>query len=123
MNFPRIYEAGGRERAGCGNDATVSACSQAAIHLEMALFDLCLNRDEKPVFTGADALRVATIQSARAMGLEDQFGSLETGKVADLAVLDGDPFEDFHCVGSPVAALFMDGQLVVNHCGLEAKPG
>jgi len=117
-NFQRVYEAGGRERSACGNDATVSACSQAAIHLEMELFAFILNRDGKQVFCGADALRIATIQSARAMGLEKQFGSIEAGKTADLVVMDGDPFEDFHRVGSPVAALLMDGKLVINHCGL-----
>jgi len=117
-NFRRLYDAGGRERSSCGNDANVTACSQAAIHLEMELFDFILNRNGKGVFGGADALRIATIQSARALGLDKQFGSLETGKIADLVVLDGNPFEDFHQVGSPVAALFLDGKLVINHCGL-----
>jgi hypothetical protein len=121
-NFGRMYEAGGRERSGCGNDATVSSCSQAAIHLEMEMFDFVLNRNEKRVFDGKDALRIATIQSARAIGLDKQFGSIETGKIADLVVLDGDPFEDFHWVGSPVAALFLNGKLVINHCGLEVEP-
>ena len=105
-------------RLGCGNDAGAANCSAAFINHELSMFDFLLNRDANKVFTGADALRVATIQSARAMGLEKQFGSLETGKTADLVVLDGDPFEDFHQIGSPVAALFMDGQLVINHCGL-----
>ncbi len=117
-NFRRVYEAGGRERLGVGSDATVSACSQAAVHLELELFDFCLNRDGKYLFNGADALRAATIQSARAMGLEKQFGSLEAGKTADLAILDGDALADFHCLGKPVAALFMDGKLVIDHCGL-----
>jgi imidazolonepropionase-like amidohydrolase len=117
-NLRRLHEAGGLARMACGNDATVSACSQAAIHLEMELFDYCLNRDGRQAFCGADALRIATLQSARAMGLEARCGSLETGKTADLVVLDGDPFQDYHQIGSPVAALFMDGRLVVNRCGL-----
>jgi len=119
-NFRRMYEAGGRERSGCGNDATVSSCSQADIHLEMEMFDFVLNRNRKRVFDGKDALRIATIQSARATGLDEQFGSIETGKIADLVVLDGDPLEDYHWVGSRVAALFMDGKLVIDNCGLEA---
>ena len=65
-------------------------------------------------------LRTATIQSARSMGVEDQFGSIRTGKVADLVVLEGDPLQDFHLIGQPVQALFMDGKLVINRCGLEA---
>jgi imidazolonepropionase-like amidohydrolase len=120
-NFQRVYEAGGRERSGCGNDATVSSCSQASIHLEMEMFDFVLNRNEERVFDGTDALRIATIQSARALGLDKQFGSIEGGKTADLVILDGDPLEDFRVIGSRVAALFMDGKLVINNCGLSAE--
>ncbi len=39
---------------------------------------------------GVDALRLATSEGARAIGLEDEIGSLEVGKAADLVVLDGE---------------------------------
>ena len=55
------------------------------------------------------------------MGLETEFGSLESGKVADLAVVDGDPLADFRVLGSRVAALFMDGKLVIDNCGLQPE--
>jgi len=74
----------------------------------------------KFIFTAADILRTATIQSARSMGVETQFGSIQPGKIADLVVLEGDPLQDFHLIGKPVQALFMDGNLVINRCGLEA---
>ena len=41
-----------------------------------------------------DVLRVATINGARALGLDADLGTLEPGKLADLLVLDRNPLED-----------------------------
>jgi Tol biopolymer transport system component len=41
-----------------------------------------------------DVLRVATINGAYAIGMEQDLGSLEPGKLADLIVLDGNPLAD-----------------------------
>lgn len=40
-----------------------------------------------------EALKAVTINPARIFGMEDQIGSLEVGKVANLFVANGDPFE------------------------------
>jgi imidazolonepropionase-like amidohydrolase len=39
------------------------------------------------------ALRAVTLDAARILGIDDRFGSLEPGRVADLVLYDGDPFE------------------------------
>jgi imidazolonepropionase-like amidohydrolase len=41
-----------------------------------------------------DALRAATIYGAEAIGFEQDIGTVEAGKMADILVLDADPLED-----------------------------
>jgi imidazolonepropionase-like amidohydrolase len=45
-------------------------------------------------FTEMEALRAATLHGAQYIGMGDDLGSLEVGKLADLIVLDEDPLED-----------------------------
>jgi imidazolonepropionase-like amidohydrolase len=104
------------------NDGSALTCALPMLGLELALFNLFLNQEPgETIFSGADALKVATINSALSMGLADRFGTLEVGKTADIAIVDGNPFEDFRIIGSRVAALFMDGRLVIDNCALKAE--
>jgi imidazolonepropionase-like amidohydrolase len=90
--------------------------------LELLMFDHVLKgKPDGKMLSGAEAVKIATINSARSLGLEEEFGSIEVGKTADLVILDGDPLEDFRLIGSRVAALFMDGVLVIDNCGLEVE--
>jgi imidazolonepropionase-like amidohydrolase len=71
----------------------------------------------------SDALVSATSTAAYALGLDDVIGTVETGKLADLVVVDGDPIEDvglladeerIHLVmqsGEPVAGSALEGKL------------
>ncbi|MFE9539558.1 amidohydrolase family protein [Streptomyces sp. NPDC006691] len=43
----------------------------------------------------AAALRTATVHPARLFGLDKELGTVERGKLADLTLVDGDPFSDF----------------------------
>ncbi len=114
-NVRLLWSGGARDRIACGNDAGAAWCSQASIPLELDMIALSLDGEG---FTPADALRIATINSARAMALEQRFGTLEQGKVADLVVVDGDPLEDRAVIGRRAAAVFKDGRLEVDRCGL-----
>jgi imidazolonepropionase-like amidohydrolase len=118
-NFRLLYEHGVPMTTGNDNKPP---CTPAMMGLELRMFDHVLKSDpDRVMFSGADAVKIATINSARSLGLEQEFGSIESGKTADLVILDGDPLEDFRLIGSRVAALFMDGTLVINNCGLEVE--
>jgi imidazolonepropionase-like amidohydrolase len=118
-NFRLLYEHGVPMTTANDNK---SPCTPAMMDLELLMFDHVLRGDADRVrFSGAEAVKIATINSARSLGLEEEFGSIETGKTADLVILDGDPLEDFRLIGSRVAALFMDGVLVIDNCGLSVE--
>jgi 5-methylthioadenosine/S-adenosylhomocysteine deaminase len=113
-----LFESGATMAA--GNDGGVPMGTPAMIGHELRMLDFTVNDDsDGKKFLASDAVRIATINSARALGLDDRFGSIEVGKIADLAIVDGDPLEDLHAVGGRVAALFMDGKLVIDNCGLQ----
>jgi len=42
----------------------------------------------------ADALRIATINGARALNVANYFGTIEAGRFADLVVVSGNQLED-----------------------------
>lgn len=54
-----------------------------------------------------EALKAVTIYPAQIFGLADQVGTLETGKIANVIVTDGDPLE----LTTDVKYLFIKGQL------------
>jgi imidazolonepropionase-like amidohydrolase len=54
------------------------------------------------------ALRAITLDAAKILEIDDRFGTLEAGKVADLVLYDGDPFE----YATHVIGVMVDGRLV-----------
>jgi imidazolonepropionase-like amidohydrolase len=57
-------------------------------------------------------LRWATKNGAQAMGMGDDLGTLEAGKLADLLVVDGDPSADIGVLRTGIQVVMTDGQIV-----------
>ena len=64
--------------------------------------------------TPAQALVATTLSAAELMGLEQELGSIEVGKRADVVVLGGDPY-DVSTLTERVEQVWKDGVLVAQH--------
>lgn len=61
--------------------------------------------------SAVDVLVATTRSAAQLLGLDDELGTIEEGKRADLVIVRGDPF-DFEHLKENVAAVYKDGNLV-----------
>ena len=116
---------------GLGTDSPASAPSFDFFEELRAVVLLARARERKPdALSPSEALELATLGSARALGLEAEAGSLAVGKRADLAVvsLEGSPYlpwEDPAAAvvfgGSPerVIATLVDGEARYERGGFE----
>ena len=81
--FAKAYKAG--VRIAFGTDSGVSAHGDNARE-----FELMVAGGMPPM----EAIRAATVVTAELLGVTDDLGTLETGKIADLIAVDGDPLAD-----------------------------
>ncbi|MFJ1997205.1 amidohydrolase family protein [Streptomyces asiaticus] len=93
--YQRILAGGGVVALG-----TDQPLVPVGLHLHMALRAL-----HRFGLSPEEALRTATVLPARAFGADRDLGTLEVGKLADLTVVDGDPFTDFDTLVRTVSVL------------------
>jgi imidazolonepropionase-like amidohydrolase len=60
----------------------------------------------------SDVLRATTLEAARLLGVDDQLGTVEEGKLADVVVVAGDPLE-LEGLGARVEQVWKAGLRVV----------
>ncbi|HTE43594.1 MAG TPA: amidohydrolase family protein [Gemmatimonadaceae bacterium] len=84
-----FFDAGGGDLITLGTDhpSWGEFFTPFSVHRELLSFALS-------GIPNAAVLKFATINAARAMGLGDRLGSIETGKWADLVVVRGNPLQD-----------------------------
>ncbi len=61
--------------------------------------------------TPMEAIQAATVNAARFLGVDDRYGTLTPGKVADLIVLHADPLADI-TNSRKIDAVWMNGKPV-----------
>jgi len=121
---PRL-RAGGTP-VGLGTDGAASNDSHDMLQvLKMTALLQKLESLDPSVVTARDALQMATIEGARALGMEDRIGSLEAGKLADITHFSGestrlayvhDPYQQLVYCAAPgdVANVWVSGRRVVS---------
>ncbi len=94
----RIVDAGGRVQLGAHGQL-----QGLGAHWELWMF-------AQGGMTPLEALRAATLDGARYLGLDAELGSIEAGKLADLVVLNGNPLEDIRETES-ISQVMVNGRL------------
>ncbi len=80
---------------------------QAGSRMPIGEFELFIEAG----FSPAEVLVASTRNSAMALGMLDDLGTLEVGKLADIIVVDGDPLADIHAMEN-VSIVVRDGEII-----------
>jgi imidazolonepropionase-like amidohydrolase len=97
-----------RELAGHGVKVLVGQDSPGEPERTLSEMEMLARAGVPPL----QVLRGATLHSAQSLGIEDRFGSLETGKMADVVLLDANPLEQMDNIRS-VWQVVYDGKPVL----------
>lgn len=92
----RYVQAGGLIRAGSDPN---NGLPGLGVHQEMVMF-------VEAGLTPMQAIQAGTINVAKAFRKDNDFGTVEAGKVADIVIVDGDPLKDIWSVQNVITTIF-----------------
>ena len=104
LELKSLFDAGGAHLLIVGTDEPVYTTLLPRLRLSprIARHDLCRGYRQLAV------LKAATINGARALGVDARLGSIEAGKLADLYVVRGNPLDDIKATRD-IKFVFRDG--------------
>jgi imidazolonepropionase-like amidohydrolase len=103
QTFQNVYKAG--VQIAFGTDSAVTPHGENADEFVMMV---------NAGMSASDAIRSATISSAKLLGIEKKLGTLESGKLADIIAVSGNPLEDISVL-TKVNFVMKEGAVMKSH--------
>lgn len=92
----------GTDGAGSGNNLNLFYHMSLLDNLQKGLYK------DSTVMNSYEVLKIATINGAKALGLDNEIGSIEVGKKADIIIVDLNDIEMFPCI-NPIIQIVHNG--------------
>ncbi|MFW6109599.1 MAG: amidohydrolase family protein [archaeon] len=89
-NIRKLYDAGLTLAVGTDTMGGIFPFGGSALELELYV--------EKVGLSPFEALTIGTLNGVKVMGRDDKLGTIESGKYADLVMIQDDPLEDIKCL-------------------------
>ncbi len=83
--------------------ATGTDTGEVGVTADMVWREIALLHDHGA--SAMAAIKAATSSAARLLGIDDEVGTVEVGRVADLVLVDGDPIADLTRLSTPVVVI------------------
>jgi imidazolonepropionase-like amidohydrolase len=107
-NIKELYEAGLTLAVGTDTMGGIFPFGGSAEELELYV--------EKVGLSPIEAIRIGTLNGAKVMGMEEQLGTIEPNKLADLMIISKDPLKDIKCLQEKdnIKLVLKDGKIMKN---------
>ena len=107
-NIKELYEAGLTLAVGTDTMGGIFPFGGSAEELELYV--------EKVGLSPIEAIRIGTLNGAKVMGIDEQLGTIEPNKLADLMVTSKDPLKDIKCLQEKdnIKLVLKDGIIIKN---------